>query len=36
MILNGSNFIGHKFSGEYLDCGTMNGYINSSVEIAKL
>ena len=29
-------FIGHVFAGKYLDCGTMNGYINSSVEIAKL
>jgi hypothetical protein len=22
--------------GKYLDCGTMNGYINSSKEISKL
>ena len=29
-------FIGHVFSGKYLDCGTMKGYINSSVEISKL
>ena len=29
-------FIGHVFSGKYLDCGTMNGYINSSIEISKL
>jgi len=28
-------FIGHVFSGKYLDCGTMNGYINSSIEISK-
>jgi len=29
-------FIGHIFSGKYLDCGTLKGYINSSVEISKL
>ena len=29
-------FIGHVFSGKYLDCGTLNGYINSSIEISKL
>ena len=29
-------FIGHVFSGKYLDCGTMKGYINSSIEISKL
>ena len=28
-------FIGHVFAGKYLDCGTMKGYINSSIEIAK-
>ena len=26
-------FIGHNFSGKYLDCGTMRGYINSNLEI---
>ena len=36
LISEGYKFIGHKFSGKYLDCGTMNGYINSSVEVAKL
>ena len=36
MIDNKSLFIGHKFSGKYLDCGSMNGYINSTLEIAKL
>ncbi len=36
MIFNGSKFVGHKFSGKYLDCGTMNGYINSTLEISKL
>jgi len=29
-------FIAHVFSGKYLDCGTMKGYINSSIEISKL
>ena len=29
-------FIGHVFSGKYLDCGTLNGYINSSIKISKL
>lgn len=29
-------FIGHVFSGKYLDCGTMKGYINSSIKISQL
>ena len=29
-------FVDHNFSGKYLDCGTMNGYINSTIEISKL
>ena len=29
-------FIGHNFAGKYLDCGTMYGYINSSLKISKL
>ena len=29
-------FIGHIFSGKYLDCGTLKGYTNSSIEISKL
>ena len=36
MIDNKSLFIGHKFSGKYLDCGSMSGYIKSTLEIAKL
>tara|TARA_B110000967_G_C18464132_1_gene354101 strand:+ start:181 stop:480 length:300 start_codon:yes stop_codon:yes gene_type:complete len=28
-------FIGHNFYGKYLDCGTMKGYINSTLEISK-
>jgi len=29
-------FIGHNFAGKYLDCGTMKGYIKSSLEVSKL
>ena len=29
-------FIGHNFAGKYLDCGTMKGYIKSSIEISKI
>ena len=36
LIFDGSKFVGHKFSGKYLDCGSMNGYIQSSLEISKL
>ena len=35
LINNGEKFIGHNFSGKYLDCGTMSGYIKSSMEISK-
>ncbi len=35
MISDNNLFIGHKFSGKYLDCGTLNGYIKSTVEISK-
>jgi UTP--glucose-1-phosphate uridylyltransferase len=35
LINDNEKFIGHNFSGKYLDCGTMNGYINSTLEIAK-
>jgi UTP--glucose-1-phosphate uridylyltransferase len=31
-----NKFIGHIFAGKYLDCGTMKGYINSSIEISKV
>ena len=31
-----NKIIGHVFAGKYLDCGTMKGYINSSVAISKL
>jgi UTP--glucose-1-phosphate uridylyltransferase len=37
LLINENNmFIGHNFSGKYLDCGTMKGYINSTLEIAKI
>ena len=36
LIDDNESFIAHNFSGKYLDCGTMTGYINSSKEIAKL
>tara|TARA_Y100000310_G_scaffold332875_1_gene409287 strand:+ start:2695 stop:3510 length:816 start_codon:yes stop_codon:yes gene_type:complete len=36
-LLNKNNkFIGHIFAGKYLDCGTMKGYINSTIEVSKL
>ena len=36
MILDKNLFIGHKFKGNYLDCGSMNGYISSGIEISKI
>ena len=36
LILQKNKFIGHIFAGKYLDCGSMNGYIKSSLEISKL
>ena len=36
LLINDNNkFVGHTFSGKYLDCGTMKGYINSTLEMAK-
>ena len=36
-LINKKNkFLGHVFSGEYLDCGSMKGYVNSSIKISKL
>ena len=35
LIYEKNNFIAHTFSGKYLDCGSMNGYIKSSLEIGK-
>ena len=36
LIKDDNDFIGHNFSGKYLDCGTMKGYINSTLEIASI
>ena len=35
LILKGNNFFGNIFRGKYLDCGTINGYIQSSIHILK-
>ena len=35
LIYENNKFIAHNFSGKYLDCGSMNGYIKSTLEIAK-
>ena len=36
LILDKNKFIGYIFDGRYLDCGSMKGYINSTLEISKL
>ncbi len=36
LIMNNEKFIAHNFRGKYLDCGTMSGYIKSSMEISKI
>jgi len=36
LIKENFRFIGHNFSGKYLDCGTMSGYINSTKVISKI
>jgi UTP--glucose-1-phosphate uridylyltransferase len=36
LIKKNQIFIGHNFLGKYLDCGTMSGYIRSSLEISKI
>ena len=35
LIDSGENFYGNIFKGKYLDCGTLSGYINSSIQAAK-
>jgi UTP--glucose-1-phosphate uridylyltransferase len=35
LIKENNKFIAHNFSGKYLDCGSMQGYIKSSLEISK-
>ncbi len=34
LIKKNFKFVGHKFKGKYLDCGTMQGYIQSSLKIS--
>ena len=36
LINQNNKFIGHVFAGKYLDCGTMQGYVNSFTELSKL
>ncbi len=36
LIKDNKKFIAHNFSGKYLDCGSMSGYIKSTLEIAKI
>ena len=36
LITDKEKFIAHNFSGKYLDCGTMDGYIKSTKEINNL
>ena len=35
-IKDKEKFVAHNFSGKYLDCGSLTGYIKSTIEIAKL
>ena len=35
LILSGEIFYGNIFKGKYLDCGTLSGYVNSGIQIAK-
>ena len=35
LILKGEKFFANIFRGKYLDCGTLKGYISSSIEITK-
>ena len=35
LITNGENFYGNIFKGKYLDCGTLDGYINSCITMSK-
>ena len=36
LIHDGNKFIGHIFAGKYLDCGSMKGFIKSTLEISKI
>ena len=35
LIYKNEKFYGNIFKGKYLDCGTLNGYIKSGIEISK-
>jgi UTP--glucose-1-phosphate uridylyltransferase len=35
LINQGESFYANLFKGKYLDCGTLEGYINSGIEISK-
>ena len=35
LLLNGEKFLGNIFKGQYLDCGTLEGYKNSCKIMAK-
>jgi len=35
LVFKGDKFFANIFRGKYLDCGTLKGYINSGIEIAK-
>ena len=35
LISNKEKFISHNFSGKYLDCGSMDGYKKSCIEVSK-
>ena len=35
LIYRGEKFFGNIFMGKYLDCGTINGYIQSGIKIFK-
>ena len=36
LIKEENKFIAHNFKGKYLDCGTLDGYIKSGLEISNL
>ena len=36
LIHKNNKFVGHNFKGKYLDCGTIEGYIKSNLEISKI
>ena len=35
LIKNGNTFFGKLFKGQYLDCGTLSGYMESTIKINK-